>query len=418
MTDILQINWRYDKVKFPHRAASSSVHKTNHEDKYSLRACSVKKRTEIREKSAARKRGPKPKAHSAKMSKYRRKTANARERLRMGEINTAFDQLKEKIPLPALGGVNNKIQKCEKLTKINILHIAINYIRALEDILETGEMEASIYPERLVRNPFIVEEEGREEEERMEERMEEGMEGTELERGRNSSPDSGIQEDGEGGEGVQGGEEDDEEEEFPDWTELSSTLDLRSAPATGPLGSTPAPGSLGSTPAPSSLGFASAPSSQRSVPVLSFLKPTPAPVCMFSQPPSPSINTKLLLLTAPKPVSPPFPSSSILLLQKAANPRTERGIRGNEKMRETVERTRHSVTLTSRSSEASAGHSEQWKLPGELVVKQTKNTDLLVPPPAAMLPLEGSLCDFLSDFETFEPIPDLDFTYEDPFRIM
>ena len=71
-----------------------------------------------------KKRGPKPRLRSAGMSRYRRKEANARERQRQGEINTSFDKLREKIPHP--GPTNGK---CEKLRKIDILHVAINYIR-------------------------------------------------------------------------------------------------------------------------------------------------------------------------------------------------------------------------------------------------------------------------------------------------
>ena len=56
--------------------------------------------------------------------RYRRKEANARERQRQGEINTGFDKLREKIPHP---GPSNG--KCEKLRKIDILHVAIEYIR-------------------------------------------------------------------------------------------------------------------------------------------------------------------------------------------------------------------------------------------------------------------------------------------------
>ena len=73
-----------------------------------------------------KKRGPKPRLRSAGMSRYRRKEANARERQRQGEINTSFDKLREKIPHP--GPTNGK---CEKLRKIDILHVAINYIRSV-----------------------------------------------------------------------------------------------------------------------------------------------------------------------------------------------------------------------------------------------------------------------------------------------
>ena len=81
-----------------------------------------------------KRRGPKPKPISVVMSKYRRREANARERQRQGEINKGFEYLRDKIPSPVL----NK-GKCEKLRKIDVLHVAISYIRALENILESGE---------------------------------------------------------------------------------------------------------------------------------------------------------------------------------------------------------------------------------------------------------------------------------------
>merc|ERR1719323_1195732 len=174
-------------------------------------------------------RRSKGKTGGQKMSKYRRKTANARERMRLGEINSAFEKLKEKIPLPSVGLGR---QKCEKLSKINLLHIAINYIRTLEDILETGRAEVDIFPEKLILNPFQEPEEEMEDEE--EEDEEEGNSNSyspvpsliaSLKREDSSSPDSGIQEDS--------------EPEFPDWTQLSSTLDLRSG--SGEIGEKPAP---------------------------------------------------------------------------------------------------------------------------------------------------------------------------------
>jgi hypothetical protein len=54
--------------------------------------------------------------------------------MRQGEINKGFDVLRERIPHPVLSK-----GKCEKLRKIDILHVAISYIRALENILESGE---------------------------------------------------------------------------------------------------------------------------------------------------------------------------------------------------------------------------------------------------------------------------------------
>ena len=54
--------------------------------------------------------------------------------MRQGEINKGFDVLRERIPHPVLSK-----GRCEKLRKIDILHVAISYIRALENILESGE---------------------------------------------------------------------------------------------------------------------------------------------------------------------------------------------------------------------------------------------------------------------------------------
>ena len=124
---------------------------------YALRECSIKKRKETEHrKNQPRKRGPKPRPKTAPMSKYRRKTANLRERLRMGEINTAFENLREKLPNPVQSGK----AKCEKLTKINILHVAINYIRAMENLLETGDSGVRSFSE-MTKNPLRDENESK-----------------------------------------------------------------------------------------------------------------------------------------------------------------------------------------------------------------------------------------------------------------
>ena len=230
MAEVLQVNWRY--APGPTDA-----------NKYKLRVGSrTRKRGEVEEEEGEGGkmvvRRSKGKTGGQKMSKYRRKTANARERMRMGEINSAFEKLKEKIPLPSVGLGR---QKCEKLTKINLLHIAINYIRTLEDILETGRAEVDIFPEKLILNPFQEPEEDMEDEEEMEE--EEGNSNSyspvpsliaSLKREDSSSPDSGIQEDS--------------EPEFPDWTQLSSTLDLRSGSELGEQRAAPRKVTLPKTP--------------------------------------------------------------------------------------------------------------------------------------------------------------------------
>merc|ERR1711944_165327 len=140
----------------------ASIRKTD--GKYVLRECSIKKRNEVEVKKAQpKKRGPKPRPKPQPMSKYRRKTANLRERERMGEINNAFEHLKEKIPTPLVVSDNNKScngnekrnNRCEKMTKINVLHIAINYIRALESILDTGDAGTQVYGTSIVQRPRL-----------------------------------------------------------------------------------------------------------------------------------------------------------------------------------------------------------------------------------------------------------------------
>lgn len=113
---------------------------TSGEKSYSLRprASSKRDRDEQedeetwRPRSRARKR---QKQKSAPLSKYRRKTANARERSRMREINDAFEALRRAIPhLPSSSDGNN-----EKTSKIMTLRLAMKYITALSNALEEPE---------------------------------------------------------------------------------------------------------------------------------------------------------------------------------------------------------------------------------------------------------------------------------------
>ena len=201
MADILQVNWRYAVTRDREPGGEAG-------GKYKLRAGGGRQRSD-NEDRLGRKRSQRSKCPASKMSKYRRKTANARERMRMGEINVAYDRLKDTIPLPSGPSLGIGKGKCEKLTKINLLHIAINYIRTLQRILDSGEGGVDILPEQLILNPF---------------RDPETSQGTgesgdeELDKETSDSPDSGIQE----------SESDAETEtECPDWTELNSTLDIR-----------------------------------------------------------------------------------------------------------------------------------------------------------------------------------------------
>ncbi|KAF2368990.1 Myc-type basic helix-loop-helix (bHLH) domain, partial [Trinorchestia longiramus] len=73
---------------------------------------------------------------SALKSKYRRNTANARERDRMKEINVAFANLRGALP-------SFTCRRITSMTKIKTLKLAASYIRALSDLLSDSPSEES-----------------------------------------------------------------------------------------------------------------------------------------------------------------------------------------------------------------------------------------------------------------------------------
>lgn len=126
-------------------------------EKYSLRPRSIAKRLEVEQKlkqPVLAKRTPKPKQKPAPLSKYRRKTANARERSRMKEINQAFETLRRAIPVTdstspssyhsasspspssSSSSCGGSSTSSEKWTKITTLRLAMDYIEALTQVLE------------------------------------------------------------------------------------------------------------------------------------------------------------------------------------------------------------------------------------------------------------------------------------------
>lgn len=120
--------WAYFSSGIRARAASSrgaaarAPHSMPEHDKYQLRP------------RAARAREPRARRTPQPLSKYRRKTANARERSRMREINRAFEALRRAVPAAAITGTP---VPCEKLTKITTLRLAMRYISALSAALNS-----------------------------------------------------------------------------------------------------------------------------------------------------------------------------------------------------------------------------------------------------------------------------------------
>ncbi|XP_053608517.1 twist-related protein-like [Plodia interpunctella] len=92
---------------------------------------------------AARSREPRTRRTPQPLSKYRRKTANARERSRMREINRAFEALRRAVPAAAITGAP---VPCEKLTKITTLRLAMRYISALSATLRESSPEGDSTP--------------------------------------------------------------------------------------------------------------------------------------------------------------------------------------------------------------------------------------------------------------------------------
>ncbi|XP_019873042.2 helix-loop-helix protein delilah-like [Aethina tumida] len=120
--------------------ANNNTPSSNSPDKYSLRPRSLRRITETKLSETGEKlpKNEKQKQKAAPLSKYRRKTANARERNRMREINQAFEALRRVIPqmqTQQIPGAN------EKLTKITTLRLAMKYISSLSATLNGCEIE-------------------------------------------------------------------------------------------------------------------------------------------------------------------------------------------------------------------------------------------------------------------------------------
>ncbi|XP_046364250.1 uncharacterized protein LOC124140631 [Haliotis rufescens] len=112
---------------------SEPLAKRQKKEKYNLRQKTLVTRIQTEERLVAPKQ-PKPKNRPPPLSKYRRKTANSRERGRMQEINTAFQELQTALPTQCVQATDGS-----NLTKITTLRLAVNYIAALRQVLgESG----------------------------------------------------------------------------------------------------------------------------------------------------------------------------------------------------------------------------------------------------------------------------------------
>lgn len=88
----------------------------------------------------------KAKTKAEPLSKYRRKTANARERTRMREINSAFETLRNCVPVAVTGSPTAapNSPSNEKLTKITTLRLAMKYITLLSESLKSNRNDICI----------------------------------------------------------------------------------------------------------------------------------------------------------------------------------------------------------------------------------------------------------------------------------
>lgn len=79
---------------------------------------------------------PYRKSHKGNMSLEKRFKANQRERNRMHSLNAALDRLRAKIPFPQDTVLYDNSRAVQKLSKIETLRLAQNYILLLKDVLE------------------------------------------------------------------------------------------------------------------------------------------------------------------------------------------------------------------------------------------------------------------------------------------
>lgn len=126
-------------------------------EKYSLRPRSIRRRNMLNDDlEENQSKNSKSTRKPALLSKYRRKTANARERSRMQEINQAFETLRMVVP-----HVSASQQENEKCTKITTLRLAMKYISTLSAVLSNTEsVQQDLFSECFELDNFLLESDG------------------------------------------------------------------------------------------------------------------------------------------------------------------------------------------------------------------------------------------------------------------
>lgn len=138
------------------KTSSSNSKASRDAAKYNLRTKSIQNRIEV-ERRKNEPRHPKPKQRPAPLSKYRRRTANFRERCRMQEMNDAFKRLQSVVPGDEASERLSKehhlkvssmsAAAASKATKIHTLKLAVNYISALTAMLNQSEHQQQERPQ-------------------------------------------------------------------------------------------------------------------------------------------------------------------------------------------------------------------------------------------------------------------------------
>lgn len=134
---------------------NSPSEKSRKGDKYSLRPRSKRNADDDDDDVPTNSKQKKKKA--APLSKYRRKTANARERSRMREINQAFEALRKAVP--QLTTTSNPGAN-EKLTKITTLRLAMKYISTLSAVLSGADSPPEMMSDCSDLDCFLLESDG------------------------------------------------------------------------------------------------------------------------------------------------------------------------------------------------------------------------------------------------------------------